>query len=476
MHIINQENQDFLNGYKKVVESFFDGRLTGKELEAYQNQKLNEILRYVHANSKYYNKALEQYSRKFGSYTLDTMKELPYTTKDTLRDADIDILSQPIHKNAYYYETTGTTGKATPCPRSMIDVMSSNITISLMYKQVFESVFGDEKPVVGVYGPTEVHSFGDTLGNVCHNLDLCTVKAWPYSPIIGFDKALELIKKLNIQVIMCTPGLTMTLLKAAKVRGYDINKDFNIKMFMLTGEMCTEPMIRNIEKLWGAKVFNFLYGSQEALVMATCNKNNKMNIFPHNYIYEVINYETDEVTGHEGEGELAVTMLNPGGKPLIRYRTGDIVKIHRNPDSPIPSPEMEILGRVKDRILFNGLEYKAADIEKAIMTDVANCLGYQIIIDNPGGTDHVDVKIEMLDKEYENPGILQEINKRFNEVFKVGNSVSFSDELNPVVYTGSLVSWKAARIIDKRLKKAEHDEVERTSAKEIISKEVIKAK
>ncbi|QNU66253.1 phenylacetate--CoA ligase family protein [Ruminiclostridium herbifermentans] len=476
MHIINEENQKFLNSYKKVVKKFFDGELVDNELENYQNQKLNEILEYVYNNSKYYKNALEAYKNKFGSYTLQTMKELPFTTKETLRDADIDILSQPIHKNAYYYETTGTTGKATPCPRSMIDVMSSNITISLMYKQVFESVFGDEKPVVGVYGPTEIHSFGDTLGNVCHNLDLCAVKAWPYSPIIGFEKALELIKKLNIQVIMCTPGLSMTLLKAAKVHGYDIKKDFNIKMFMLTGEMCTEPMINNIEKLWGAKVFNFLYGSQEALVMATCNKNGKMNIFPHNYIYEVINYETEEVIGQEGEGELVVTMLNPGGKPLIRYRTGDIVKIGINPNGPIPSPEIEILGRVKDRILLGGVEYKASDIEKAIMTNIANCLGYQMIIDNPDGLDHVEIKIEMLEREYENSGILQEIEKRFNEYFNIKNTVSFSDELNPVIYTGSLVSWKAARIIDKRTKKAAYDDLERMSAKDIISKEVIKTK
>lgn len=473
MHLMNKENRTFLENYEKEVNKFFDGELKGETLKDLQNDKLKKILRYVHKNCAYYKKMLDGVEN-WQDIILDDIERIPFTTKDTLREQGLDMLSQPIENNVYYYETTGTTGAATPCPRSMVDVISSNVTISLAYKKVFESVFGDRKPVVGVFGPTEVHSFGDTLGNVCHNLDMCAVKAWPYSPVIGFEKTLELMKKLNIEVIMCTPGLSMTLFKAAKAFGYDIKNDLNVKMLMLTGEMCTAAMARNIEKLWNAKVFNFMYGSQEALVMATCNRENRMNIFPHNYIYEVIDVETGRSKGSVGEGELVVTMLNPGGKPLIRYRTGDMVRITDRAGSPLPSYEIEIMGRIKDKIPFNDAQYKASDFETAILEGVENCIGYQIIIDrNSNGTDTLEIKLEM-DKSVNNVDVVEKrVIDNFKEKFNTVVSVNFEDELNPIIFTGAMVSWKAARIIDKRSTRS-NSTMEVDSAHRMIKQGVVK--
>jgi phenylacetate-CoA ligase len=45
--------------------------------------------------------------------------------------------------------------------------------------------------------------------------------------------------------------------------------------------------------------------------------------------------------------------------------------------------------------------------------------------------------------------------------------VVFSDQLSPVVYTGALVSWKAARIVDRR-KRSDGDS-ERKSAEQVVS-------
>ncbi|QWU13753.1 hypothetical protein KP014_17430 [Paenibacillus sophorae] len=466
---MNEKNRAYYNQYLEECDLVFGGRLTGNELVKFQNGKLQEILEYVYANSSYYQKALAPYSGSFDSITIDTMNNLPFTTKETLREADMDILSLPINEMTYYYETTGTTGKSTPCPRSMIEVMSSNITISLAYKKLFEEVFGDYKPVVGVFGPTEIHSFGDSCGNICHNLDLCVVKAWPYSQLVGFKKALELMEKLNIEVIMCTPGLAMTLYKAAKHYGYVQGQNFNVKMLMLTGEICTESMIHNISTLWGAKVFNFLYGSQETLVMATCNYNNKMNIFPHNYIYEVVKEESDEVIGFEGEGELVVTMLNPGGKPLIRYRTGDLVRIENNPLSPIPTFEIEVLGRVKDKIQLNSRKFCAADIERVIMSDLVNCIGYQITITRVDGADYLEVRLEMSEKEHEQTRILSDIEARIWTMIEVNSTVEFSDGLSTTTFTGALVSWKAARIVDKRKQDSETE-----AAQKVVEDQIVK--
>lgn len=474
MHLMNKENKVFFDSYMKEVSEFFVGKLVGEELVKLQNQKLQKVLKYVYQNSPYYQILLNPFKDRFDNFTIYDLPTLPFTTKDTLRDADLSILSQPINKNAYYYETTGTTGKATPCPRNMIDVISSNVTISFAYKSVFESVFGNEKPVVGVFGPTEIHSFGDTLGNVCHNLDLCVVKAWPYSPVVGFEKTLELIERLNIQVIICTPGLAMTLYKAAKKIKYDIER-LNIRMIMITGEMCTKEMAENIEDLWNAKVFNFMYGSQEALVMAACNSNNCMNIFPHNYIYEVIDSTTGVSLGFEGEGELTVTMLNPGGKPLIRYRTGDLVRIEKVNSSPLPSSEITIMGRSKDCVTLNEVKFKASQFDSTIMQGLRKCIGYQMIIDSLNNVDEVTIKLEMSDQCYETKSLEENLIMRFEKTFHTKLKVDFTDKLSPVVFTGAMVSWKAARIIDNRKQRTDDERTETQSAQNVLDSGAVKS-
>ena len=473
MFLLNEEHQNYLNEFKKTAGSFFAGTLKGKALADYQNKKLVANLNYVYNNSPFYQKTLKPFADKFSSYNIDNFQELPFTTKDDLREQDLDMLSQPVNQNTYFYETTGTTGKATPCPRNMIDVISSNVTISMAYRHMFQSIFGDEKPVVGILGPTELHSFGDTFTNICDNLGFCSVKAWPYSPVVGLKKTLEVMKKLKIGAVMATPGLCMTMLKAAQKYGFDVKKDFNVKMLMVTGEMCTAPMVRNIESLWGARVFNFLYGSQEALVMSVCDKNNKMHIFPHNYIYEVVDPRTGKFRGFSGEGELVVTMLNPGGKPMIRYKTGDMVIIHDSDNnSPIPSYEIQIIGRVRDRIELNNRFYKASDFEETILGRVTQCLGYQIFIDNNQGRDELEIKLEMLNKEDEKSGIREIIEGDFKNNLDINVKVTFSDELSPVIYTGALVSWKAARIVDRR--KTDQKDIEKESAENAIKNSVVK--
>ncbi len=57
----------------------------------------------------------------------------------------------------------------------------------------------------------------------------------------------------------------MTLAKEAMKRGLDPKKDFHVKVLMLSGiELCTPELAENLENLWNAKIYNSLYGSQEA--------------------------------------------------------------------------------------------------------------------------------------------------------------------------------------------------------------------
>ena len=207
--------------------------------------------------------------------------------------------------------------------------------------------------------------------------------------------------------------------------------------------------------------------------MSASDIDNKMHIFPHNYIYEIINPDNGNFIGYSGEGELVVTMLNKGGKPLIRYRTGDMVCISNNSNSSIiRTPEIQIMGRHKDRIILNGSGYKASQIEIAIMKHVDRCLGYQLHIHNDGGVDSIDIQLTMFEKNVSKRSIINDIQKEFKINMNIDVNVSFIGELDAAFYGGALVSWKAAKIIDHRNSALE--DIEKKSLKVALDKNFIR--
>ncbi|WP_341659699.1 AMP-binding protein [Vibrio sp.] len=386
--------------------------------------------------------------------TLDNLHQLPFTTKDDLREQMLKILSGSLNDGLYYYETTGTTGPATPCPRDINESYASNLQLQYAYEDMIKAIFpANHKPILGILGPTEVHSFSDTLGSIASNIGICHAKIWPGSPIIGFDKCLNLIRDLNIEIIATSPGQVMTLAKEAIKRGLDPKRDFKIKAFMLSGELCTPELAENLESIWGAKVYNSLYGSQEAFVIASCTPNGKLRPHLPNYIIELIDPITGKYLGETGEGELVVTCLVDGLKPLIRYRTGDIVSIRSKTDKPLfEKYEIEVVGRVKDSVKLNNSYFTAAQIESSLIKDIHNCLGYQIVLTNSNDQDSIIAKLEIPGlSSNERRSLITETSLRILKSLGCNSTIMIVDDLSEHVNLGGWIKWKAARLIDSRL-------------------------
>lgn len=455
------ENDEFTNQYVKFDKKYQSGTLTENEWKEWKADNFKRVLEKT-KNSKFYSKHIN-YDEING---LEDLEKIPFTTKDHLRENMHDMLSGDLRDSLYFYETTGTTGRATPCPRDYKEAIASNGQVTWAWREIFDQVFGkDYRPVVGLMGPTEVHSFGDTLGMVCQNLHCCNFKIWPYSPVIGFPKALELMSTCGIEVIVCTPGVAMNLMKSAKHYGYDLNKDFKLKAIFLTGEMSTPALRKNIGSIWNVEVFNCLYGSQEAFVMASSRADGDMYLAKPNYIFEVIDPETDKSLGETGFGELCVTMLIDGIKPLLRYRTGDMVEVIKT-DQPEPHDlKVNVIGRTRDRIYLNNEGYTAFDIEDTILSPLTSCYGYQIIIDHKNGEDVLDINLEFTDKTKATDELCKAVIENCANKLKINANVTVVEELDQIVSTASFVSWKAARIIDRRQELSNESKVAMEMAK-----------
>lgn len=457
---------EFTEKFTVISEAYYRRKLTPEARDQWRADQLGKVLDKVSTKSPFYRRHLDNID--LSSIRPDDLTSLPFTTKDDLRREMFDVLSGDVNDAVYFYETTGTTGRATPCPRDGKEIIASNSHVTESWRAIFRHHFGNHKPSVGLMGPTEVHSFGDTLGDVAKNVGSCNAKIWPYSPVIGFKKALQLMKDLRLEVVVATPGVCLNLARAARHFGYDIENDFAaLKLFFVTGEMCTPALAENIDTLWGVTTYNILYGSQEAFVMGVASPSRQMRFADINYVTEVIDPETNESLGDRGTGELCVTMLTDGIKPLIRYRTGDMVTIKDDDLNEIdqPGPIIEVIGRTLDRIVLDEGAFTAGSIEQAVLESVGNCYGYQIVINERDGRDELTVRMQFDERPEHQDSLEDSIIARINSRLGVRAVVEVVDELDDIVSTGAFVSWKAARIVDNRREKTHEEKVAESMSK-----------
>ena len=444
-------HEEFWADYQKILHRFHTGGLSDLDWTQWYEERLTTVLRHVTTRSPFYRRHLAGVDIE--RVTPETLHTLPFTTKDDLRREMYGVLSGTPAEASIFYETTGTTGASTPCPRGVRDILTSNASVEESWRRLFAEHFGDRMPVVGLMGPSELYAFGDVFSAVTASLGACHVKIWPESPRVGFSKALRLIQDLGVEVIVCAPALCLSLAKAALHYGYDPST-LPIKLFLVLGEICTREFRANVSSVWPqATVFPTLYGSQEALCIASGATTGNLHLNRLNYLAELIDPDTGELVGSTGEGELVLTMLIDGIKPLIRYRTADLVRIQPVvPGSALPGPEIEVIGRAADRIRLGDARLQPAELESAVLGGVRGCLGYQVVIDHGAdGTDEVSVRMDLLPEISGDPAAVGAgVSERLRDRTGLGASIVVDANLDPVTNTGAFVSWKAARILDNR--------------------------
>ena len=449
-------NEELDRAARRIVaehQAFDAGRISADRLAELQMERLRESVRYAREHSPYYASTLAGLSPdEIAGLTPRTLADLPFTTKDDLRAAMFRMLAKPVSEAWIYYETTGTTGRATPCPRDNIDSLVNNTALTVCYDQIFRQHGSDH--VVAVMGPSEMHSTGDTFGDVCRNLGHAVVKLWPHSPVIGFGRALEVLRELAVTVVFCTPGMAMSLAKEAADAGLDLRDDFSIRAFMFTGELVTPELLANIGARWGATTYNCLYASQESSILGAVHGDGRLRTVPLNVFYEVVDPATgrplEPSAGLPREGELVVTHLYQGSKPLIRYRTGDLVRLYpADPGDAYPSETLVPIGRVRDRIDLGGALVTAFDLESRILGELVGCRDYQIVIAEVDGVDRLTVRIET---DWDDGELaVRQAALRVSVRNAWGCELVLErGRLGAITTTGAMVSWKAARIHDLR--------------------------
>ena len=202
-------------------------------------------------------------------------------------------------------------------------------------------------------------------------------------------------------VVFCTPTYALHLAEVAAKDGLDLGSS-PVRMLVVAGEPGGHiPATRErIENLWGARVIDHSGLTEVGPVAVECfDRPGGLSILDGDYIAEAI--EIGEVgasatggseTGGSGIGELVLTNLGRVGSPLIRYRTGDLVKLTSD-RAGARWLEGGILGRVDDMIHLRGNNVYPSAIESVVrrFPDVAE---FRIVVDRSGAMTNLRIEIE----------------------------------------------------------------------------------
>jgi phenylacetate-CoA ligase len=145
---------------------------------------------------------------------------------------------------------------------------------------------------------------------------------------------LKYLKQFGIGVLTATPSYLQTMRSTAQTElGWDVAKDLSIRTILTATENFTAARAEEIERDWGAKLFEW-YGSTQRALGATCEygavyggRLGVIHHFPHIILMETLNRDTQEPVGYGEDGEVVVTFLESEASPMIRFGMNDKAKL-----------------------------------------------------------------------------------------------------------------------------------------------------
>lgn len=377
------------------------------DLARHQTARMQTLLSELLASNSFYGKKLRDAgftdARDFKS-TADIAR-LPFTRKQELvQDQDAHLpfgtnLTYPVEKYVRLHQTSGTTGK----PLRWLDTRESWDWWARCWGAVYNGA--------GITSQDRIFfafSFGPFIGFWA---------AWAGSEKIGalaisggaqdsYQRLRNLID-LRATALCCTPSYALHLAEEAAKEKIDL-RESGVRKIVVAGEPggSIPGTKARIEEAWGAKLTDHTGATEVGAHGFTCVAESGVHLNEGEFLVEVIEPRTGKPAD---EGELVLTNLDRVGSPVIRYRTGDQVKLNRAAcgcGRTFARMEGGIIGRIDQMLIVRGVNIFPSSIE-AIVRSYPQVQEFAIELDTVDAMDQLQVKVEVADA---NPqGVVDEI-------------------------------------------------------------------
>ena len=382
-----------------------------KKIEDIQLERLRHMACKAYENVPFYKKRFDESGIKPEMIkSLSDLKNLPFTTKEDLRDNyPFGLFAEPMKNVVRLHASSGTTGKPVVAgyTKGDIEVWSEAIA------RIVTAGGIDENDVVQI-------SFGYGLftGGFGLHYGIEKVGATIVPMSSGnTQKQLMLMQDFGTTALVATPSYAMYLSEMIKEKEIP-RENFKLKYGFFGSEAMSEKMREKLEDSMGILVTSN-YGLTEVMgpgVSGECIYKCGEHINEDMFIVEIIDPRTGEVLPYGESGEVVITTLTKEAMPVLRYRTRDISYI-------IPEPctcgrtsyrLAPIQGRTDDMLKIKGVNLFPSEIESVVLEFPQVSPNYQLILRRENMLDTLEIVVELVD------GSLLE---RFSDIEKLENEM-----------------------------------------------------
>ena len=366
-------------------------QLERAELEQHQLTRLNQLLAAILPENQFYADKLSANSAPLES--LAQLSEFPFTTKDELvgDEAAAGLASNrtfQLDDYVRFHRTSGTHGR----PLVVVDTAADWQWFLDTWQYVL-----DVAEVTAADRALLAFSFGPFIGfwsahEATADRGTLVVPGGGLSTLAR----LELIESQQITVLFCTPTYALHMAEVAAEHQIDLTAS-SVRCLVVAGEPGGSiPAVRQrIETAWQARLVDHAGATEVGPWGYADSDGEGVHVIESEFLAEFISITSGEAA-QEGElSELVLTSLGRFGNPVIRYRTGDLVKPSyggKGADRFVFLPG-GVLGRADDMIVIRGVNVFPSSIDQ-IVRSFPEVAEYRFTVSREKEMDKLVVEIE----------------------------------------------------------------------------------
>ena len=368
--------------------------------------------------------------------TREVLRALPLIAKPESRSISLEALHMRRQEFSNYFETSGTTSQPTPAPKTPVDIAINTVNFGEHWG---EFIRADSTALLLINTPQGPAAF--QLERALNYVGVLTFRTWVDTFRNDYGRVLDIWDTLSPDIYAGPPSQLLNLYEYAASQNRTA-PTFNISL--LLGERATPGLTRRLEDLTRGVIVDASYGTSETGTLAV-STGTGLRLQTQSFITEIRDLNTNETTFtadvEDVTGELIVTQLDFITRPLIRYATGDIVRVSRQESGEhVLAP----LGRATDTSVFGAVSMNQEQIEDLLWPTgaPARVFNYLFAIRDQ------DLTLLITAEECTDDELALDLAPLKNQL--PGLNVIRCRELPATNGLGSALGWKASRVLDLR--------------------------